>query len=151
MRRALFTLLLLIWGLWFGGLVVLFLVVTSLFHTFADRHDLAGQGAARIFHTFNAYQLGFAAAALLIAFIWRVVGPPKLKTTLFVFFAIATVGACFITMYLTPHIETLQHQGMTASDQFKKLHGWSMATYVGEAVSLFISGLILPWLSPEKV
>jgi hypothetical protein len=150
MRRALFTLVLLIWGLWFGGLVVLFLAVTSLFHTFADRHDLAGQGAARIFHAFNAYQLALAAAALLVTFVWRVVGPPKLKTTLFVFFAIATVGACFITMHLTPHIETLRHQGLTASSQFRKLHGWSMATYVGEVVSLLIVGVILPWLSPQK-
>ena len=150
MRRLLFTLLLLIWGLWFGGLIVLFIAVQTLFNTFADRHDLAGQGAARIFHAFNAYQLALAAAALIVTFVWRVVGPPRLKTTLFAFFAIATVGACAIAMYFTPHIELLQHQGLTTSTQFKKLHGMSMGVYMGEVVALLIAGLILASLSPEK-
>jgi hypothetical protein len=150
MRRALLTFLLLIWGLWFGGLIVLFIAVQVLFSTFAERHDLAGQGAARIFHAFNAYQLGLAAAALIVTFVWRVVGPPKLKTTLFALFAIATVGACAITIYFAPQIELLQHQGLATSTQFRKLHGLSMAVYAGEVVSLLIAGIILPWLSPEK-
>ena len=150
MRRVLNTLLLLVWGLWFGGLIVLFISVQALFNTFADRHDLAGQGAARIFHAFNAYQLVLAGVALIVTFIWRVIGPPRLKTTLFVLFAIATVGACAITIYFTPHIEALQHQGLTSSVQFKKLHGLSMAVYVGEVASLLIAGVILPLLSPER-
>jgi hypothetical protein len=146
MRRVLSTLVLLIWGLWFGGLIVLFISVLTLFKTFPDRHDVAGQGAAHIFHVFNAYQLVLAAAALLVTFVWRVVGPPKLKTTLFVLFAIATVGACAITMYFTPQIEMLQHEGLTNSVQFKRLHGYSMAVYVCEVISLLIAGALLPSL-----
>ena len=150
MRRVLSTLVLLIWGLWFGGLIVLFISVLTLFNTFPDRHDLAGQGAAHIFHVFNAYQLALAAGALVLTFVWRVVGPPEWKTTLFVFFAIATVGACIIATYLTPHIELLQHQGLTTSTQFKNLHGISMGVYVGEVLALLVAGIILPSLSPEK-
>jgi hypothetical protein len=135
-----------VWGLWFGGLIVLFLAVQSLFNTFATRHDLAGQGAAHIFHAFNAYQLALAAAALIGTVIWRISGPPKLTTALFVFFALATVGACIITMYFTPHIEMLQHQGLTQSSQFKKLHGLSMMVYLAETASLLIAGLLLPWM-----
>jgi len=149
MRRVLSTLVLLIWGLWFGGLIVLLISVLTLFNTFPDRHDLAGQGAAHIFHVFNAYQLVLAAGALVLTFVCRVVGPPRWTTMLFVFFAIATVGACMIATYLTPHIEMLQHQGLTASAQFKRLHGLSMALYVGEVVSLLIAGIILPSLSPR--
>src|SRR5579864_6058208 len=143
MRRTIQTLVTIVWGLWLGGLVALFMAVQSLFNTFAARHDLAGQGAARIFHAFNAYQLGLATAALILTVIWRVIGPPKLTTVLFVFFALATVGACGTTMYFAPHIEMLQRQGLTASEQFKKLHGMSMLVYVGETASLLIAGALL--------
>lgn len=145
MQRAISTFVTIIWGLWFGGLIVLFLAVQSLFNTFATRHDLAGQGAAHIFHAFNAYQLALAAAALIATVLWRIKGPPKLTTAFFVFFALAALGACTITMYFTPHIEMLQHQGLTESIQFKKLHGLSMTIYVAETASLLVAGLLLPW------
>lgn len=146
MRRFLSTIVLLAWGLWFGGLIVLFMAVQTLFNTFP--RETAGQGAARIFHAFNLYQLALAAVALAATFAWRVIGPPRLKTTLFVLFAVATVGACVIVMYFTPRIEMLQHQGMTQTEQFKRLHGYSMLTYVGETVALLVAGVLMPWIRP---
>ena len=69
MRRLFGMIVLLAWGLWLGGLVTLFMAVTTLFATL-DRHT-AGVGAAHIFRLFNQYQLAFAAAALLATFFWR--------------------------------------------------------------------------------
>ena len=146
MRRFLSTIVTLAWGLWFGGLIVLFMAVQSLFHTFP--RDVAGQGAARIFHAFNAYQLALAAVSLVATFAWRVIGPPRLKTTMFVLFAVATLGACAITMYFTPRIEMLQHQGLTQTDPFKRLHGLSMLVYVVETAALLVVGLVFPWIRP---
>ena len=150
MRRTLSTIITLIWGLWFGGVIALFLSVTSLFNAFADRHDLAGRGAAHIFRAFNRYQLALAAAALLATFAWRILGPPRFKTTLFTLFALATVAACLITMYLSPRIELLSSQGLTQSSQFAKLHGYSMVAYCAEAVILLIAGVLLPAITSEQ-
>jgi hypothetical protein len=148
MQRLIYTLVSLMWGLWLGGLVMLFLAVTSLFKTFP--RETAGQGAAPIFHLFNAYQLGLAALALIATFVWRLVGPPKRTTWLFAFFAVATLLGCFVAMYLAPKIELLQHQGQSQSELFKRYHGWSMAAYGGEVIALVIAGFILPWARESK-
>jgi len=142
MRRFLPYLLTLTWSLWFGGLVMLFLAVSSLFKTFPAQ--TAGQGAAPIFRLFNAYQLALAALCLIFTFIWRVLAPAKRPTWLFTFFAIATLLACFVTMYLAPHIELLQHQGQSHSDAFKLLHAFSMITYTAQVLILLLAGLFLP-------
>ncbi|HEY8748046.1 MAG TPA: DUF4149 domain-containing protein [Tepidisphaeraceae bacterium] len=148
MRRFISTLVTLVWGLWFGGLITLFIAVLSLFSTFP--RETAGQGAAKIFHAFNAYQLALAALALIATFVWRLVGPPKRTTAMFAFFAVATIGACLVTMYFTPRIEMLQHQGLANSDQFRQLHGHSMIVYCGEVVALLIAGLIIPWTRDSR-
>lgn len=150
MRRALHTLITLIWGLWFGGLIALFLTVTSLFRAFADRHEIAGIGAARVFRTFNAYQLALAAAALVLTFVWRILGRPGRKSVLFVLFAAATVAACVVTIFIAPRIELLQRQGSVASPQFAKLHGLSMVLYLAETLALLIGGLLLPGCADDR-
>lgn len=143
-RRFLHTLVTLVWGLWFGGLVVLFIAVSSLFSTFSAQHEVAGKAAAQIFRVFNAYQLALAAAALLGTFAWRLVGSPRLKTTLFTLFALATVAACVNTMYFAPKIAGLQAQGLAHSAHFGRLHSASMMTYVAETFCIFLAGLFLP-------
>lgn len=148
-RRVLHTLVTVVWGLWFGGLVVLFIAISSLFSTFSSQHEVAGKAAANIFRVFNAYQLGLAAAALLGTFVWRIVGSPRLKTTLFTLFALATVAACVNTMYFAPKIEGLQAQGLARSAEFGKLHAASMMTYIGETVFVLLAGLFLPSI-PRK-
>ena len=143
MRRLFGTLVMLVWGLWFGGLVALFIAVTSLFHAL-DRHT-AGVGAARIFRVFNRYQLALAAAGLIAAFFWRVVGPRRFKEALFTFFCIASVGACAIAIWIAPKIAALQAQGLTESPQFGKAHGLSMAIYLAEVAALLLAGILIPF------
>lgn len=129
-----------IWGLWFGGVVLLFVAVQSLFNTFQDRRDVFAEGAAGIFRWFNRYQLALAAAALLATFAWRLVGAPRLKAALFTLFGVATVAACAAGAWIAPKIQALHAQGLDQSPQFKQIHGLSMAVYLAEAVALLIAG-----------
>jgi hypothetical protein len=146
MRKILSTLITLLWALWFGGVIMLFIAVTSVFATFHDRHDLAGEAAAHIFRVFNAYQLALAAGSLVATFVWYLIGPPRLKMGLFTLFGLATFAACVITMYIAPQIELLHQQGETHSPRFARLHGGSMIGYLIEAVVLLIAGIFLSWM-----
>lgn len=143
MRRLCAILVLLVWGLWFGGLMTLFIAITVLFHAL-DRHT-AGVGAARIFRAFNKYQLALAAAALLATFFWRVLGPPRFRTMLFTLFGIATVGACAIAISIAPKIASLQAEGLTESPQFARVHGLSMVVYLAEVIALLAAGVLIPF------
>jgi uncharacterized protein DUF4149 len=143
MRRTLYTLISIIWSLWFGGLILLFMAVQLLFTTFADRHDLAGQAAQQIFHLFDKYQLALAGLALVLTFIWRVVSPKSGKTVFFTGFALATLAAVVIATVLSPKIVLLAGQGLQQTAQFKKMHGLSMAVYLAETIVLLITGLLL--------
>lgn len=150
MRTVLHSLLTLVWGLWFGGVLAIFVAVTAIFHAFPDDHTVAGQAAAHVFRAFNKYQLGLAAAALLATFVWCVLQQGKLKIGLFLLFALATFDACMITVYIAPKLELLQQQHLTNTPEFGRLHGFSMILYVAEAALLLISGLFLPWLRGAK-
>ncbi|HSU65312.1 MAG TPA: DUF4149 domain-containing protein [Tepidisphaeraceae bacterium] len=146
MRRFLSTLVTLLWALWFGGVVMLFIAVLSLFAAFPEHHDIAGQGAARIFHVFNAYQLALAGLTLVATFVWYLKGPPGMKMGLFLLFALATAAAGLITLYIAPEIAQMQAKQLSQSAEFKRMHGYSMIAYVAEAVVLLIAGLLLPWM-----
>ena len=146
MRRILKTFVFLIWGLWFGGVITLFIAVTSLFAALPKQHDIAGEGAAQIFRVFNAYQLALAAAALIATVIWYVVGSRKWKIGLFLLFAITTVSACLISMYIAPQIADLSQRGLTHTSEFGRAHGDSMIAYLVEAGALLAAGIMLPWM-----
>jgi len=146
MRRLLSILITLLWGLWFGGLVTLFIAVTSIFAALPGHRDLAGQAAAHVFRVFNIFQLSLAAAALLATFAWRLkTGPAAPVTAVFSLFAAATVGACVITLYIAPEIGRLQHMGLAATPRFAQMHGASMIVYLAETLALLIAGIFLPW------
>src|SRR3954470_13149332 len=144
-QRFLSVLVTLAWGLWFGGLVTLFMAVTSLFQTFGTQRSIAGMGAASIFRRFELFQLALAAAALLATLAWRMIsGQSKLKVAILALMSVATVLAMVETAYVARKIEEMRGQGDTQSTQFKRLHGASMALYMGETVLLLVAGLMLP-------
>lgn len=140
------TLLTLIWSLWLGGLIALFIAVTSLFDTFADDHHLAGIAASGIFGRFNRYQLVLAALALIGSFAWRVGSGKSSVTVLFTCFALASFAAIMIAGIITPRLESLRLENQTHTPEFTRLHGIAMLIYLAEVVFLFIGGLILPSL-----
>ena len=67
MRYGLALLVMLAWGLWFGGLITLFLMVSHLFS--ADRAT-AVVAAPRMFLAFERYQIIVAAVALVATVAW---------------------------------------------------------------------------------
>src|SRR5205085_6566787 len=140
-QRFLSTLVTLVWALWFGGVVTLFIAVTAIFAAFPGQRDLAGIAATSVFHRFHLYQLALAAACLLASFGWRLTpGATRLKTALFCTFGLATIGTYVITGVITPRIDALRQQAMTASPAFARLHGASMAVYVAVAATLLVAG-----------
>ena len=150
MRTALNTLITLVWGLWFGGVVTLFLAVTAIFAAFPGQRSLAGDAARHVFRIFNAYQLALAAVALLATFLWCLLGKGKLKLGLFLLFSLTTFAACVITMYVAPQIELMHEKGLANTPEFMRMHGYSMVLYLGEAIMLLIAGLFLPWMRERQ-
>jgi hypothetical protein len=132
------------WGLWFGGLGAIFLFVTRLF---AVDRDLAIKTAPQLFLVFQRYQLVLAAAALLGTVAWRVVLPSGRATAVFWMLAAASAIAAAGPMLVTNRMLQLWTAGKSATDQFHRLHGWSMLLYSAEALVLFVTGLMLPWAS----
>ena len=129
--------ILLIWALWLGGLVTLFMAVRSLFALYHDQLDVAGISASAIFDSFNAYQLGLALIALLAALSWRT-NQRRTKTAIVLLIAAAGSLALLVTLYLAPKLESLREQGQTHTSIFAHLHGFSMLLYVLEVL------LVLP-------
>jgi hypothetical protein len=158
MRRLLSALVLLAWGLWLGGLMTLVLAVATLFQN-PDLQGraplsagapgpggiLAGSAAAGVFHVFERYQLGLAAAALLFTCLWRLMGgAPRLKTTLFALFALCALSAAGLTLHVTPQIEQHRLQGTVTGAEFDRLHHTATAMYEGQAIVLLLGGFLLP-------
>lgn len=145
-KRALPTLLAVVWSLWLGGLVALFICVQSLFNTFAGDHSLAGLAASGIFWRFNRYQLVLAAIALIGSFFWRIGSGRSAVTGLFFCFGLASFAAIVVAGIVTPHLEAMRIAHETHSSQFIQLHGISMMLYLSEVVCLLIGGVLLPYL-----
>lgn len=131
---------LLAWSLWFGGMIALFIFVTTLFN--CDR-GIAIQAAPRMFLVFQKYQLILAAIALIAAVGWRIVLPSKSIVAAFVLFALSAFAAVSVSIWILPPMEKLRLAGESSSPQFGRLHGESMALYLGETILLLIGGIML--------
>jgi hypothetical protein len=146
LRKVWPTLLVMVWSLWLGGLVTLFIVVNSLFVTFDADHTLAGLAASGIFGRFNHYQLVLAAIALVGSFFWRIQSRRGGVTALFFCFGLAAFAAIVVAGIITPNLEVMRLAQKTHTPEFARLHGISMMLYLGEVVCLIGSGLLLPAL-----
>jgi len=134
------------WGLWFGGLVTLFLAVTAIFNGLAPDRALGGTAAAAVFQRFEPYRLALAAVAVLASVGWRAANrsaatPKTVVTTLLILGAVVALASTFL---VSAPIRDLRRRGLTDTPQFQRLHGMSMAIYTGEAALLMGAGLALP-------
>jgi glucan phosphoethanolaminetransferase (alkaline phosphatase superfamily) len=141
MRSLWSTIVLLAWALWFGGLIALFIFVTTLFK---QDHALAAQAAPKLFHAFEIYQLILAAAAVVSGALWRMNKGPALVILVLVLFILCSAGAAVSPLFITPRINRLQRLGQTHTEEFGKLHGEAMLIYTADSVLLLIAGLMLP-------
>ncbi len=141
MRYGFALLATLAWGLWFGGLISLFVMVSHLFRV--DR-GTAVSAAPKMFVAFERYQIILAAAALIATTLWRLTTPRATLTALFFALAVASVGTITSAVAIVPKMEQLRLRGMTEGPEFRQLHGRSMLVYTAEAAALLVAGFILP-------
>jgi hypothetical protein len=137
-----------IWALWFGGVMGLFLSVQVLFHQ-TDRAIFLAS-APHLFIAFEQYQLVLATLALLLTFSRRLVSPAPGLGALLILFAIGTIGAIVEHTVITPRIEEMRIAGQTHTPHFLKLHGLSMCVYMAVAIALLIAGIVQS-LAPKHI
>ncbi|CAN5419346.1 hypothetical protein BH10PLA1_BH10PLA1_01340 [soil metagenome] len=122
-------------GLWLGGLVMLFMAVSSIFKTFDTDHATAGLAATGVFHRFENFQIVLAGVAIVALELSLRNGRRKFIIALPMI--IAAVIAMGITFGITPRIDAMRLSGETATESFKKLHGLAMAAYL--AITLLVA------------
>src|SRR5437764_11000544 len=94
MSKIVSGLMLLVWSCWFGGLVALFIFVTTLFRQ--DR-AIAIEAAPRMFHVFEQYQLILATILLLLLFGSWLLRRSAWMLVLFILIGLASGAAAFAT------------------------------------------------------
>jgi hypothetical protein len=114
-------------GLWLGGLMMLFVSVSSLFQTYADRHT-AGLGATTVFHRFEILQ--GVLAVLSLPLIWVALPPRRMRTVAATLLVVAMVLAGVITFGFSRKINEMRLAGTTDTPQFYAIHGAAMGTYL---------------------
>jgi hypothetical protein len=146
MQRALPYLIGLCVALWLGGLVALFMFVSTLFR--AD-HGVAVNVAPFMFYIFERYQLMLASTAIASAIVWRVYRRTRPRQMLLACLLVAALLGLAQYGLVSPRMNALHASG-ESPEQFRRLHGYSMLIYVGTALMVLLSGAALltdlvPW------
>ena len=145
MQRVVSSVVALAWGLWCGGIVMVFLTVTSLFKTFPDEPKLAGAAAAGVFRRFEAMELVLAPVALVAALLWQDKRRSLPRVWAIMFLAIAAAGAATSAFMITPRIDDMRRQGIpSSSEEFRSAHRAGTSVYVAQAAVLLVAGILLP-------
>lgn len=153
MAEVLSRVLVLAWGLLFGGLLAVFLAVTTIFAQLnPDQTDAgraaAGRVAAAVFGKFEPVMLAAGLVAVLAAAGLLAVQKPRAgrpsRWALLGLFVAALVLAGLSNRVISPRINAMRLAGQTHSPEFKSLHGQSMLVYVGIAGLTTVAGLVLP-------
>lgn len=130
-----------VWGLWFGGVIALFIFAITLFNGLGRESAAISTGV--MFPAFERYHLVLAALALAACVAWRALARTRASTLTFLFLAVATLMAVTSAALITPKILELRRLGQTHTPAFARAHGLSGVTYTVEAVSLLAAGLVL--------
>jgi len=140
MSRIFSTFLMILWALWFGGTIALFIFVVALF-----RHDrpLAITAAPVLFLTFERYHLILGTLCLLASGLWMITTQSRIKIFMLIAFMAASACALISSTFITPHIMDLRQQNRTQTDEFKRAHGQSSMIYTSEAVLLLLAGVLM--------
>jgi hypothetical protein len=141
MRYVLALLATLAWGLWFGGMVALFLFVSYLF---VNDRATAIVAAPKMFLVFERYQFVIATLAIVSSALWRLVDKRRTITLLFIFFALSAVGTILSATLIRAPMENLRLEGQSSRPEFQRLHKASEKLYTVQAVLLLVGGIMLP-------
>lgn len=145
MTRLLATIVTITWGLWFGGMIVLFLFVVRLF-----KAGIGPEAAPVLFRTFEMYQLVVGAIALIASLGWYLSSRSRWKACLLGTLLISGVLTILLTTLITPRMEKLRLAGESKGDEFRMLHKRSEKLFVGSAVLLLVGGIAIGMESRPK-
>ena len=134
------------WGIWFGGLLSMFLFITGLFNSLKAEglRPVFDQIAPHQFMMSQRFELVFGMLALIMTFGLRLLDRRPAVTWFFGVLALAAIVAIVKSAVLTPRMVQLIVPGMEPSAEFKRLHGLSKLAGCIEAVLLLIAGAALP-------
>ena len=138
----------LVWAMWLGALISLFIFVPTLFHN--DR-DIALQAAPQLFHVFENIQPVLAGIALILAVGAFLQTKSWWTLITMVLLLIAAAFAAVSRIAITPRMDALVAQGQSGSPAFMQLHGMSMGIYSANILWLLIVGLLLPHLISHAI
>jgi hypothetical protein len=144
MTRILSTLVALVWGIWFGAMVMLFAALGAIFGTPGFEREVKGAFAARLFPMFERMQLVLAAVALVATAAWWMASRARVKLVLFALLAAATLAAVVETTRITPRVEALRLAGQRGTPEFDRMHQMSSRVYMSGAAVLLVAGLLIP-------
>lgn len=136
--------LVLSWAVWLGGLVGVFLAVTTVFATLAPDRSGAGAIAAPIFGRFERLMILLAAASLVSALGLAVAERTRARAWALGGIMLACVLTLASVAVVTPRIDAMRREGKGGTPEFRRLHGVSMGLYTGTAGVLGVVGLVLP-------
>ena len=137
MRYTLLLLTTVVWGLWFGGTIAVFVFGLYDFRPgVMSSHAVAAEAANAMFAVFAKYQLVLAGLAVVAAGLAFVTYPSRwtggLLGCLFAALGITIIWG----LALLPMMQGYSTQGLAGSPEFKRLHGQSMVALTVEAVVL---------------
>lgn len=144
MRGLISRVLLVSWAVWLGGLVGTLVAVTTIFAALDPDRTAAGNIAARVFARSEVVMLVAGGLAVLSAGALWVRRRSTVRTAAAVILLLAGVASCVSHFGISARLQTMRDQGLTKTDDFKRLHGASMGMYVTIAALLTAGGLLLP-------
>jgi ABC-type enterobactin transport system permease subunit len=128
-----------LWSLWFGGIISVFLFATTLFNGLGRESAAIATGV--MFPAFERYALVLAALSLAATVAWRALSHSRAATWTFAFLAAATLALVISAAVITPRILHLRAIGETHSPDFARAHGISGVLYVIESLGLLAAGI----------
>jgi hypothetical protein len=144
MRYPLLLLAAVAWALWFGATVSLFVFGWHYFRPgVMPSHEAAAGAANAMFLAFTPYEMALAGVGLLSAAVGVAAVPSRWTLGLLAGFVGATCMAITFGLGLLPRMEGMRQQGLTGTDQWRKLHGQSMMTLSIQALILLGTGALL--------
>ncbi|HEY1683312.1 MAG TPA: DUF4149 domain-containing protein, partial [Tepidisphaeraceae bacterium] len=140
MQRIFSTLFLLVWGLWFGGIMFLFFAISVLF---AHSHELGASAGPVIFGVFEKYHLMLSCAGVVLCAVLLETPPQRMRRWIFALVILGCITSLITSQYLTPRITALYAAGLGNSPKFMRLHGISFGIYLVETLALLVIGVLL--------
>jgi hypothetical protein len=138
-------------SLWLGGLVALFIFAQNLFAVFPrGTSNVAMQAAPQLFLVFERYQLVLATVALICASVlaYRIGG--RVIVAMLVLVMLSTIPAVVSATLVTPKMEALRAQGLSADPHFKRLHGRSMMLYSAGTLLVAGAAALVPFMPSSR-